>query len=58
MYCLRANGEQCTRKKDDNDYCGTHDKNRPHGVISDQIKTEEKLNKVEVFIQDINGILY
>ena len=30
----RANGEQCTRKKkDDSCYCGTHDKNRPHGVI-------------------------
>ena len=55
----RANGEQCTRKKkDDNDYCGTHDKNRPHGVISQQDKTEDKFNKVDVFIQDINGILY
>ena len=55
----RANGEQCTRKKkDENDYCGTHDKNRPHGVISEQNNNEEKFNKVEVFIQDINGILY
>jgi hypothetical protein len=55
----RANGEQCTRrKKDGNDYCGTHDKNRPHGIISEQNKNDEKLNKVSVYIQDINGILY
>ena len=53
----RANGEQCTRKrKDGNLYCGTHDKNRPHGVIDSGDKKEFK--KVEVFLQDINGILY
>ena len=53
----RANGEQCTRKKkDDNLYCGTHDKNRPHGEICSEC--EEEIKKVEVFLQDINGILY
>ena len=41
---LRANCEQCTRrKKDGSDYCGTHIKGRPHG---------------EVWAQDINGIIY
>ena len=54
----RANGEQCTRKrKDDITYCGTHEKNRPHGTIED-IKENQKIKKKEVWLQDINGILY
>jgi hypothetical protein len=53
----RANGEQCTRKRrEGNCYCGTHDKNRPHGVICEEIVDEVK--KVVVTLQDINGILY
>jgi len=29
----RANGEQCTRRKKEGcDYCGTHQKGRPHGI--------------------------
>ena len=55
----RANGEQCTRKKKEgNDYCGTHEKNRPHGIIEPSTDKEEKLTKLEVWIQDINGIIY
>ena len=54
----RANGEQCTRKKKDNiSYCGTHEKNRPHGTIDD-IPNSQTLKKIEVWLQDINGILY
>lgn len=54
----RACGEQCTRKKkDDSNFCGTHDKNRPHGVISD-VKVEQSLVKNYVWIQEINGIHY
>ena len=31
----RANEEQCTRrKKDGNEYCGTHTKGTPHGFIT------------------------
>ena len=55
----RANGEQCTRKKkDDSCYCGTHDKNRPHGVIENDGVEEVKLKKLAVWPQEINGILY
>ncbi len=55
----RANGEQCTRKKKfDNDYCGTHDKNRPHGEVSGQVISFKDTKKVEVWIQEINGIIY
>lgn len=55
----RANGEQCTRKKkDDSCYCGTHDKNRPHGIITCGECNEETLTKMAVWPQEINGILY
>jgi len=56
----RANGEQCSRKKkEDGCFCGTHDKNRPHGIIEiDENNTIEKFKKVEVWLQEINGILY
>lgn len=57
-HAKRANGEQCTRKKkDDSSYCGTHYKNRPHGIIQ-QSENEKKLKKMTVWIQDINGIYY
>ena len=55
----RANGEQCTRKKkDESEFCGTHDKNRPHGVIDKDTTNEVKLKKLEVWLQEINGIHY
>lgn len=56
----RANGEQCTRKKKDAScYCGTHDKNRPHGEIDkNNTETDVKLKKLEVWLQDINGVMY
>jgi hypothetical protein len=56
----RSNGEQCTRKhKDDSEYCGTHDKNRPHGEIDvENLSPSITLNKVEVWLEEINGIHY
>lgn len=55
----RANGEQCTRKKrDDSCFCGTHDKNRPHGIIDKNDVNDVKIKKKEIFLQEINGILY
>jgi hypothetical protein len=52
----RANGEQCTRRKKDNcDFCGTHFKNAPHGLIT----SENSKNKtIEIYTQDIKGIIY
>ena len=35
---------------------GTHDKNRPHGIISCEVCDDIK--KLEVTLTDINGILY
>ena len=59
--CLakRANGEQCTRrKKSSEEYCGTHNKGTPHGILDINQTDVKKLKKVEVNIIDIGGILY
>ena len=55
---LRANGEQCTRrKKDSHKFCGTHIKGTPHGeVTDDECKTNTFTKKV--WAQDIKGIIY
>lgn len=56
----RATDEQCTRrKKDGSEFCGTHMKGTPHGIIENNDE-EVKLNtqKIEVWAQDIQGIIY
>ena len=51
----RSNGEQCSRKKKDGyDYCGTHLKGS-YGVYKQDILN---VKKVEVWAQDIHGIIY
>ena len=55
---LRANKEQCTRRrKDGSNFCGTHIKGVPHGEIN---KTTQKPThtKKTVRAQDIKGIIY
>jgi hypothetical protein len=55
----RANGEQCTRrKKEECGHCGTHMKGTPHGVIGSQEENKQMTQKVEVWAQDIKGIIY
>jgi len=59
----RANGEQCTRRRrDDCEFCGTHYKGTPHGLVSsteDGPANEDTTNqKMEVFAKDIKGIVY
>jgi len=56
----RANGEQCTRrKKNEDEYCGTHMKGTPHGIFkSDDEEVKSNGQKVEVWVQDIQGIIY
>jgi len=54
----RANGQQCTRrKKDDSQYCGTHSKGTPHGIMNEN-ETVSNITKVEVSAIDIKGIVY
>jgi len=54
----RANGEQCTRRrKTDCEFCGTHSKGTPHGVIQSNSSTNVT-HKVELFATEIRGIVY
>lgn len=54
----RASGEQCTRRrKDGSEYCGTHVKGTPHGEVEGQ-QVQQVVTKVEVFLQEIQGINY
>ena len=53
----RANNEQCTRRKKEGDqFCGTHIKGTPHGVIDGNDATNVN-TKVEVWAEDIKGII-
>jgi hypothetical protein len=55
----RATNEQCTRrKKDGNEYCGTHIKGTPHGIIDEQNDVKVNTQKIDVWAQDIQGIIY
>jgi hypothetical protein len=55
----RASGEQCTRrKKTDCEYCGTHMKGTPHGVCDNDDDDKPVGQKVEVWAQEIQGIIY
>lgn len=55
----RASNEQCTRrKKEGSEYCGTHMKGTPHGIMDTQNETKINTQKVEVWAQDIQGIVY
>ena len=60
----RANTEQCSRRKKENsDYCGTHIKGCPHGIISILIENDDNTSnivkkQIEVWLEDINGIMY
>lgn len=60
---LKAASQQCTRrKKNDSDYCGTHVKGIPYGIVSasDIInETSESVDKtVVVTAHDFSGIIY
>jgi hypothetical protein len=54
----RANGEQCTRRKQEGfNFCGTHNKGTPHGTIDTFLETNlSTSSKIEVIIKEINGI--
>ncbi len=55
----RAAGEQCTRKKKEgSEYCGTHMKGTPHGIVDLQEENKTNTQKLEVWVQEIKGIIY
>ena len=54
----RADGEQCTRRrKDVEQFCGTHLKGAPHGTI-ENAGNEANISKITVWQQEIKGIIY
>ena len=55
----RANGEQCTRRrKDDCEFCGTHSKGTPNGLMNSTDGSANVLHKVQVVAEEIGGIVY
>jgi len=55
---LRANGEQCSRrKKSGYSFCGTHIKGTPHGHVENKPEANP-YTKRTVWIEEINGISY
>ena len=56
----RATNEQCTRrKKEGSDYCGTHLKGTPHGIMEtteDEAK-QSNMTKREVWGEEMDGII-
>ena len=56
----RANGEQCTRRRKDcnTEFCGTHSKGVPHGLIDSKDENIKSNQTLEVFAQEIKGIVY
>lgn len=55
---LRANSEQCTRRKrEDIKFCGTHVKGIPHGEIDNLEPAQKALKKIQVWTEEISGII-
>ena len=55
----RANCEQCTRRKKQNsEFCGTHSKGTPNGLINADNNTSSLFHVMEVVAEDIGGIMY
>jgi hypothetical protein len=58
----KANGEQCTRRrKEKSEFCGTHSKGVPHGMVKEETNTSiqgDTLQNLDIFGEDINGIIY
>lgn len=55
----RASNEQCTRRKKEGcEYCGTHMKGTPHGMVDSLNENKSNTQKIEVYAQDIQGIIY
>jgi hypothetical protein len=57
----RCNGEQCTRRrKEGSEFCGTHAKGTPHGLIhaATEDSAESAAHQIEVFAEEIFGIVY
>tara|TARA_B100001540_G_scaffold313696_1_gene337110 strand:+ start:420 stop:941 length:522 start_codon:yes stop_codon:yes gene_type:complete len=56
---LRANGDQCTRRKKTNSmFCGTHSKGTPNGIYNNTDKESDCYEKREIEVVEYKGIPY
>jgi hypothetical protein len=59
--CIAKKGDhsRCTRKKKENiDFCGTHEKAVPYGTIDVNMNNKQTVNNVDIWYHEINGIYY
>ncbi len=55
----RADGDQCTRRrKKDCEFCGTHSKGTPHGLVTENENAGAINEKMDVVAYEIKGIVY
>jgi hypothetical protein len=55
----RASGEQCTRRRKENcEFCGTHSKGTPHGLVVTSADQQQPAQRMDVFAEEIGGIVY
>lgn len=55
----RANGEQCTRRrKHECEFCGTHSKGTPHGLMTAQQNVGQQNMTIDLIVKEIKGIVY
>jgi hypothetical protein len=55
----KGNGNRCTRKKKDElEFCGTHEKSTPYGFIDNNNEVKQNVTKIDIWYQEINGIYY
>ena len=56
----RASGEQCTRRrKTDCEFCGTHFKGAPHGLMTtEEHPVQNAKHNVDINAEDVNGIIH
>lgn len=56
---LRANKMQCSRRKlGNNEFCGTHLKGQPHGIISEKKQASKTDTHIQIWAEEIKGIWY
>jgi len=57
---MRANNEQCTRRRKEGiEFCGTHSKGTPHGMVMTDTNVSHDSTKIlEVFAKEVMGIVY
>lgn len=56
---LRANKMQCSRRKlGENNFCGTHLKGQPHGIISETTQIPKATSHIQLWAEEIKGIWY